>query len=149
MDVSRITDQLFVGGRPHRTDGGALRQLDLDLAICMLPGRPADVVSGLGLPLLHLPTRDNLLFPIPLERLEQGAETALRVLEGGGRVWTYCREGRHRSVAMAACILIASGMPARAAADLLKARRRRADPYAWHIWRRIRAFEARRSEGQR
>jgi protein tyrosine phosphatase (PTP) superfamily phosphohydrolase (DUF442 family) len=143
MDVSRITDQIFVGARPRPGDAHALRQLDLALMIRMLPGRAEEVVASLGVPILCLPTRDNLFIPIPLETLEQGVRSAVRILDDGGRVLTYCREGRHRSVAMAASILIARGMPAEEAADLLKARRRRADPYSWHIWRRIRAFETR------
>ena len=53
----------------------------------------------------------------------------------------YCAQGRHRSVAMAAAILIARGYTVSEALDLLCTRRRAADPKTWHIYQRIQAFE--------
>ena len=69
---------------------------------------------------------------MPMEKLKKGVEAALPVIEEGHSVLVYCREGRHRSVAMACCILIAK---------LVKEKREKADPDAWHIQRRIRKFE--------
>jgi protein-tyrosine phosphatase len=63
------------------------------------------------------------------------------VLEKGEGVLVYCREGRHRSVAMAASVLIGQGRSADDAMQLISANRPKADPYAWHIQRRIRKFE--------
>jgi len=90
---------------------------------------------------MRLPCFDSPLLPIPLFILRRGAAAAALVLDAGGRVLVYCRAGRHRSVAMAACILIARGMPADEAMDLIVASRPIADPHAVHIERRIRAFE--------
>jgi protein-tyrosine phosphatase len=73
--------------------------------------------------------------------LRRGADAALPVLDAGGRVLVYCRQGRHRSVAMAACILIARGMTADEAMDTIVAHRAIADPHAGYIEKRIRAFE--------
>jgi hypothetical protein len=63
------------------------------------------------------------------------------VIEEGYSVLVYCHEGRHRSVAMACCILIAKGHSADEAMQLVKEKREKADPDAWHIQRRIRKFE--------
>jgi hypothetical protein len=68
-------------------------------------------------------------------------EAALPVIEDGGRVLVFCEAGRHRSVAMASCILIGLGYPADEAMQLVSTKREVADPYAWHIQRQIRRFE--------
>jgi len=141
VKFSAITDEIFVGGRPDSSDADALRRLNPALIISMLGGNPPASVLALGVPVLSLSTRDNLLFPIPIQRLEQGVQAALPVVRGGSRVLVYCRQGRHRSVALAVCLLIALGQSSADAADLVRAKRAQADPRAWHIWRRILAFE--------
>ena len=141
MDASAVTDQIYVGRQPGSGETEALRRLAPDLVISMIGGTPPESVRTLGVPVLTLSTRDNLFFPIPIERLMQGVHAALPVLRAGGRVLVYCRLGRHRSVAMAACLLIALGRTSAEAADLVRAKRAQADPKAWHIWRRILAFE--------
>jgi protein-tyrosine phosphatase len=62
-------------------------------------------------------------------------------MENGESVLVYCREGRHRSVAMAASVLVGQGFSVDDAMQLISSRRAKADPYAWHIQRRIRKFE--------
>lgn len=54
----------------------------------------------------------------------------------------FCEGGRHRSVAMTSCILIGQGYSANDAMQLIGSKREVADPYAWHIQRQIRRFEA-------
>jgi protein-tyrosine phosphatase len=72
--------------------------------------------------------------------LEIGVRRALPVIRGGESVMVYCREGKHRSVAMACCILIGLGYSAEAAMTLVKERREAADPDIWYIQERIRKF---------
>jgi len=91
--------------------------------------------------LLTLRTFDSILIPIPIRKLEKGVETALPAIHNGESVLVYCRQGRHRSVAMASTILIAKGYSADAAMHLVSSKREAADPYAWHIQRQIRKFE--------
>jgi hypothetical protein len=55
---------------------------------------------------VRLRTFDNPLLPIPSAALVRGTRTALEVIAQGGGVYTHCSR-RHRSVAMAAAILIA------------------------------------------
>jgi len=78
-----------------------------------------------------------------LKRLEyRGYDSAgIAVIQDGESVLIYCRQGRHRSVAMAACILIGMGYSADPAMELISSKREIADPYAWHIQRQIRRFE--------
>jgi protein-tyrosine phosphatase len=91
--------------------------------------------------MLTLRTFDSIFLPIPIDKLVKGVEAALPVIEGGESVLVYCREGRHRSVAMAAAVLIGQGSSTDEAMRLISEKRSKADPYAWHIQRRIRKFE--------
>jgi protein-tyrosine phosphatase len=91
--------------------------------------------------LLRLPAIDSPLTPIPLHTLRAGVDAALPYLQRGERVLVHCRAGRHRSVAMAACILIATGMTADEAMALIVAKRPVADPRIFYIESRILRFE--------
>jgi protein-tyrosine phosphatase len=64
-------------------------------------------------------------------------------MKSGGKVYIHCARGRHRSVAMAASILIARGWTPEQAMELIKERRRIADPRASHIRPRILQFARR------
>ena len=142
MDYSKITDNLYIGATPKAKDYDLLRSLKIQLVINMRFGLPP--VRELFLPPLKslwLPTFDSPLLPIPIRALQKGAEAALKVMGSGGVVLTHCSKGRHRGVAMAACILIAQGMSAEQAMRLIKEKRPIADPYAWYIRRRIVKFE--------
>ena len=70
-----------------------------------------------------------------------GVHAALPMIHSRQSVLVYCAKGRHRSVAMAAAILIAMGYTAREAVDLLRRQRKVAHPQTWHISRRIHIFE--------
>jgi protein-tyrosine phosphatase len=67
---------------------------------------------------------------------------ALDILRNGGSVYTHCAVGMHRSVAMCAAILIATGYTIEEAVGLIKQRRRIADPHTWYIRKRIERFAA-------
>ncbi len=72
-----------------------------------------------------------------------GVEMALPVIKEGKNVVVHCAYGRHRSVALACCILIGQGYSAANAMALVKRQRPIADPYASYIRARIERFEAR------
>ena len=94
-------------------------------------------------PALHylwLRTFDSPIFPIPVLALIQGVQAALEVIDEGGKVYTHCARGKHRSVAMGAAILIAQGLSPEAAMSLIKEQRSAADPYIFYIRRRILLF---------
>ena len=140
-DASAITDQLFIAPIPRALHLDAIRALKVDLVISMLFRAPPRELAKPPFRLIRLPSIDFPLAPIPLFWLRKGASAASLVLNAGGRVLVYCRAGRHRSVAMAACILIAQGMSADEAMDTITAHRAVADPHAFYIERRIREFE--------
>ena len=143
MDWSQITENLFVGTPPDRTGYNTLHELGVRLIINMrsLHRSPRDQHNP-PIPVLWLRTFDSPFLPIPLRKLRRGARAALDTMDAGGKVYVHCAAGVHRSVAMAAAILIAQGYTADAAMRLIKARRPLADPYKWYIRWRIKRFAA-------
>src|SRR5262245_5355251 len=119
MDISKVTDYLYVSAS---LDSAHVNELDtrrISLIISMIGGRrPHEVFARSPYHLLWLQTFDSALFPIPLSRLTRGAQMALQTIQNKENVLVYCAQGRHRSVAMAAAILITMGYTAPEAADL-------------------------------
>lgn len=141
MDISQITDYLYIAARPNGQDAAGIKALDIRLIISMTWSRPDRQLTRPPLQLLRIPTIDSPFTPIPISALQQGVEAALPVIQDGGAVLTHCRMGRHRSVAMAAAILIGMGFTADEAMKLISQRRKAADPYKFYIRWRIRIFE--------
>jgi protein tyrosine phosphatase (PTP) superfamily phosphohydrolase (DUF442 family) len=149
MDYSEITKQLYIGTTPSRLDYEELRDLGVQLVINMrfVRGRPPPAGDP-PMRYMRLRTIDNPLFPIPIEALQRGARAGLSVLRAGGKVYVHCSRGRHRSIAMAAAILIASGLSPTEATSLIKRQRGAADPDATHIKPRILAFARSWADGK-
>ncbi len=141
MNFSTITENLLIGTTPSQTDYDTLRNLGVRLIINMRFGKsiPADENPS-PLQILWLRTHDNLFLPIPIAKLAEGVQHALPVIHSGGKVYVHCAYGRHRSVAMGACILIAQGSSVSAAMDLIKRKRSVADPRVFYIRWRIEKF---------
>jgi protein-tyrosine phosphatase len=118
-----------------------IRKLDPRLVISMiLPTRPPKELEEPPISVLWLRTFDFPLFPIPVKTLNRGVESALPVIQHGHRVLVFCQAGRHRSVAMASCILISMGYSADEAMQLISQKREVANPYIWYIQKQIRNF---------
>ena len=141
MNFSQITDQLFIGSHPSLTDYDRLRELGIRLIINMRFSRgPEPDSHHQPISTLWLRSIDSPLFPISIRKLIHGAQTALETIRQGGKVYTHCAYGRHRGVAMGACVLIAQGFDPIAAMELITQRRSVADPYAYYIRPRILKF---------
>jgi len=141
MNFSTITDDLFIGNMPSLKDYDRLREIGIRLIINMrFSRRPHPDTHHQPISLLWLRSIDSPLFPISIQKLIQGTQAALATIREGGKVYTHCAYGRHRGVAMGACILIAQGFDPLAAMDLIAKRRSVADPYAYHIRPRIMKF---------
>lgn len=141
MDISKITDQLYIAAHPQAEDASAINELNVRLILNMIFIPPADVYKNPPFRMITLRTFDSIFLPIPIGTLVKGVKAALPVIAAGDSVLVYCRQGRHRSVAMAAAVLIGQGYTAEEAMQLIKSKRAKADPYARHIRRRITKFE--------
>lgn len=142
LDYSQITNDLFIGVTPLASDYAHLWQDGIRLVINMRIGqKPYPQPDGGQMQFLWLKTFDNPLFPIPIKKLLLGAHQAVGVINQGGKIYSHCAKGRHRSVAMGAAILIAQGTSAREAMELIKQQRPISDPHMFYIRSRILLFE--------
>lgn len=141
MDYSKITENLYVGRTPKTKDYVLLHELGVQLVINMRIGAPPkrDPIAP-SIRSLWLPWIDSPLFPLPIGFLRFATQEALKVIRSGGAVYTHCAKGRHRGVAMGACILVAQGNSVEQAIQLIKQQRPTADPEAWYIRGRIERF---------
>jgi protein-tyrosine phosphatase len=141
FNFSNITDDLFIGTTPLVGDYDGLRELGIQLIINMrFSRRPYPDPHHTPIQLLWLRTIDSPFFPISIAKLMLGAKTALETIRMGGKVYVHCAYGRHRGVAMGACILIAQGYDPEAALKLIVERRPVANPNAYYIRPRIMMF---------
>lgn len=141
MDISQVTDYLYVGAEPGAEDAEEIAGREVRLVISMMGKRPHKAFTETPLASLWLPSYDTFLTPVSLAKLLRGVEAAKSIIEEGGRVLVHCQKGRHRSIIMAAAILIANGQTADEAMALLRARRAVADPDTWYVRRQIKRFE--------
>ena len=141
LDISQITEYLYISGWPRSHHAIDLQALNIRLILSMHWMRPHKSLGNPPQKILWLPTFDNPFLPIPLTVLRRGVEAALPVIQAGGSVLAHCRYGVHRSVAMACCVLIGMGYTTEAAMDQVKTHREAADPEAWYIQNRVRKFE--------
>ncbi|MBE7536151.1 MAG: dual specificity protein phosphatase family protein [Anaerolineales bacterium] len=141
MNFSQITDDLFIGAMPSVRDYDSLRDLGVRLIINMRFSRaPKPDPHQPPIKMLWLKNIDSPFFLISIPKLIQGAQAALETIRDGGKVYAHCAYGRHRGVAMGACILIAQGYDPSNAMRLIKERRPFADPFAFYIRPRILKF---------
>jgi hypothetical protein len=141
FNFSHITDDLYIGNMPQVTDYEGLRELGIRLIINMrFSKRPFPDAHEVPIKTLWLRTFDSPFFPMPLSKLMRGANAALETIREGGKVYVHCAYGRHRGVAMGACVLIAQGYEPEAAMKLISERRLVADPNAFYIRPRIMQF---------
>jgi hypothetical protein len=143
IDISRVTDYLYVGSRVGKEHADELKVLNFNLIISMIGQRPPDEIYTLPpFKTLWIRTYDTLFTPIPIKKLRVGVEAALPIIQTNGKVLVFCMQGKRRSVAMAAAILIGMGYTSEQAIDLLTTARKVADPRRWYIRRQINAFES-------
>ncbi len=119
-----------------------LRTLGVRLIINMRFSRGPETDRAAESPIrvLWLRTIDSPFFPMPIDKLVQGARAALDTIRRGGSIYVHCAYGRHRSVVMGACILIAQGMSVENAVETIKRQRRVADPDVYYMKSRILRF---------
>ena len=142
MDISPITPYLYVGAQPDATHAADLCALNIGLIINMRAEfGPHAAFETAPLKSLWLRTYDIFFLPIPVTTLAEGVRVALGVIGLGQAVLVHCQRGRHRSVALAAAILIAHGHSSVEAMRLLRQQRAVADPHIWYIRSQIEKFE--------
>src|SRR5687768_8237140 len=123
LNLSRITDQLVVGGSIPPRAYGRLKAMGITAVIDLREEAKDDEVAlgKLGIELLYLPATDR--YAASQDQLRQGAEWAMERIEGGGQVYAHCKHGVGRGPLMGLAILVAQGQSASAALRLLRSKR--------------------------
>ena len=142
IDISKVTDYLYVGSKIGTEHAEELKVLKFNLIISMIGQMPPDEIYTLPpFKTLWIKTYDTFFTPITIKKLLVGVEAALPFVQKKEKVLVFCLQGKRRSVAMAAAILISMGHTSEEAIDLLTTARTVADPRRWYIRRQIKAFE--------
>jgi protein tyrosine phosphatase (PTP) superfamily phosphohydrolase (DUF442 family) len=141
-DISKVTDYLYVGSSVGKEDADELKVLNFNLIISMIGQMPPDKIYTLPpFSTLWIKTFDSFFTPISIKKLLVGVNAALPIIQNKGKVLVFCKQGKRRSIAMAASILIAMGHTSDQAISLLTTARTVADPRRWYIHMQIKAFE--------
>lgn len=141
LDYNQITEYLYIGTTPSPKDYKELSNKGIKLIINMRAEKYA-IPTGVrrSIKTIWIPSLDSRFTPINIKRIAKAVGRANDVIADGGGVYVYCREGRHRSVALAVAILISQGYNIDAAIKLVKSKRVVADPEVPHIYKVITTF---------
>ncbi len=139
-DISFIIPHLLMGSQPTKE---VYRRLESDGVRLIINTRVfSDNGRRTSIPVENFRAIDAPFFPLPMNDLFIGAESAIRLIKNEQTVFVHCRYGRHRSALMAASILIALGYSSDEAISMIKKARPEANPNIFYIKRRIKQFEA-------
>lgn len=135
-NISWITDQLATGGDLSYNDNVAAIQwkelLDYGLALVIDTRQEAEdslLWANSEVEYLHLPTNDAYGHTIPPEHFDAAVAAALPVLEAGGKVFVHCHMGVNRGPSTAFAVMLAQGIPAPKAFDMIRTARPQAGLY--------------------
>lgn len=146
LDISQINEFLFISAFPLAEHKDELQKLEIRLILSMSLWKPSRKLVSEDRDLIWLPSFDSPILHIPLFLLKRGVDSAIPIIQDGGKILVHCQAGKHRSVAMASCILISTGLTAEQATSLIKERRPIADPDIWYIKSRILKFESKNEQ---
>jgi protein-tyrosine phosphatase len=128
LNLSRITDQLVVGGSVPPRAYPRLKAMGVTAVIDLREEAKDDeaALNKLGIELLYLPATDR--YAASQDQLRHGVEWAMERIKDGGQVYAHCKHGVGRGPLMGLAILVAQGQTASAALKLLRSKRWQAAP---------------------
>ncbi len=140
LDLSWITGNLAVGGRPRLEDIPLLARKGITRIVDTRAEYKDDenALNQGGIQLLYLPTPDT--HPLTLEHLMEGTEWVLRQIQEGQKVLIHCEHGVGRSVLLTCASLVRDGYSSEKATRLVQSRRWQASPNHRQI-KRLHEFE--------
>jgi protein tyrosine phosphatase (PTP) superfamily phosphohydrolase (DUF442 family) len=140
LNLSWVTDHLAVGGRVRPEDIRRLAAAGVTRVVDTRSEHQDDeaALRAQGIELLYLPTPDT--FPLSINDLRRGADWVNAQIASGHHVLIHCEHGVGRSVLLTAAALVAGGMSAHEAVDLVQRRRWQAAPNQRQIVR-LQEFE--------
>jgi len=140
LNMSWVTPNLAVGGRVLPADIHRLAKVGVTRVVDTRSEHQDDAAAmgREGIELLYLPTPDT--YPLSVEQLREGASWINRQRNSGQRVLIHCEHGVGRSVLLTAAALVADGLGAHEAMELIQEKRWQAAPNHRQM-RRLQEFE--------
>jgi len=140
LNMSWITPHLAVGGRILPADIPRLARTGITRVVDTRSEHKDDddALAREGIKLLYLPTPDTT--PLTIAQLQEGSRWINQQIAAGERVLVHCEHGVGRSVLLTAAALVAGGMSAHNAIDLVQHKRWQAAPNHRQM-RRLQEFE--------
>ena len=128
LNLSRITEQLVVGGAVPPRSYGRLKAMGVTAVIDLREEAKDDeeALRRLGIELLYLPATDR--FAASQDQMRKGVEWALERINAGGQVYAHCKHGVGRGPLMGLAILVAQGHTTSSALRLVRSKRWQAAP---------------------
>jgi len=128
LNLSRITDELVVGGAVPVRSYGRLKAMGVTAVIDLREEAKDDeaALAKLGIELLYLPATDR--YAASQDQLRTGAEWAVERIKQGGQVYAHCKHGVGRGPLMGLAIMVAQGETSSAALRKLRSMRWQAAP---------------------
>ena len=128
LNLSRVTDQLVVGGAVPSWAYPRLKAMGVTAVIDLREEAKDDeaALAKLGIELLYLPATDR--YAASQDQLRTGVEWAMERIERGGQVYAHCKHGVGRGPLMGLAILVAQGETSSSSLRLLRSKRWQAAP---------------------
>lgn len=148
LNLSWVTPHLAVGGRVLPPDMPRLARSGVTRVVDTRAEHKDDegALNAVGIQLLYLPTPDT--YPLTVEQLQAGSRWINEQIADGERVLVHCEHGVGRSVLLTAAALVASGMSAHDAMELVQRKRWQAAPNHRQM-KRLQDFERAVRQSQR
>ena len=91
IDISKVTDNLYVGSRIGKDQLEEMKVLNFNLIISMIGQIAPDEIYNLPpFKTLWIKTYDSFFTPISIRKLLTGIEAALPVIQSNGKVLVFC-----------------------------------------------------------
>lgn len=124
LDYSQITDNIYIAAWPTKYHREKIISLEVSLIIATILERIDKELDESPLTLVHTRGSDvgsNLIYPT--NQLMKGVKPAVAAIQNGRKVMVFCKAGKHRSVTMAACVLVGLGHTTNEAIKIVEAGR--------------------------
>ena len=123
LDITKITDYLYVGSWPKKENIDELKKRNIGLIISLIFQKDDKELGQKPFKLLSFTTFDTPWTPLPMKVFYKSVEESQKYIKDNKAILVYCKSGMNRSVIIAAAILVSQGYTADEALELIRSKR--------------------------